>query len=245
MPLRSRSFSVTTPAPLVQRSQNRCTIHIHNDSLPPRITAKSEPVSPATKHALSSVTIKGSTIPHLPSCKCSSCKEQLEIRLAHDAIVDEVARKLKSPAFEAFLNQRVSLTNDQLDKMELAKLNANVDKLPPRYPAQDGYLRKDIHKMYFNTLAENLSRLEDPTLYERQRFVLSNEKEEAMYTQRMFKRVSRALKHRFITQDAEFVAPEERKQIKFQEIEGNLSKLVDAFPQFDNQRFEMNAITFS
>ena len=96
--------------------------------------------------------------------------------------------------------------------------------------------------MYFNTLAENLSRLEDPILYDRQRFVISNEKEEAMYTQRMFKRVSRALKHRFIAQDAEFLPPEERKLLKFREVEGKLTRLVDSFPQFDNQRVEMNTI---
>jgi hypothetical protein len=94
--------------------------------------------------------------------------------------------------------------------------------------------------MYFNTLAENLSRLEDPILYERQRFVLSNEKEEAMYTQRMFKRVSKALKHRFVSQDAEFLPPEERKLQKFREVEGKLNRLVDTFPQFDNQRVEMS-----
>ena len=92
--------------------------------------------------------------------------------------------------------------------------------------------------MYFNTLAENLSRLEDPIFCERQRFVLSNEKEEAMYTQRMFKRVSKALRHRFVAQDAEFLPPEERKLIKFQEVEGKLNRLVDSFPQFDNQRVE-------
>ena len=97
--------------------------------------------------------------------------------------------------------------------------------------------------MYFNTLAENLSRLEDPILYERQRFVLSNEKEEAMYTQRMFKRVSKALKHRFVSQDAEFLPPEERKLQKFREVEGKLNRLVDTFPQFDNQRVEMSAIS--
>jgi len=97
--------------------------------------------------------------------------------------------------------------------------------------------------MYFNTLADNFSRLEDPTLYERQRFAITNEKEEAMYTQRMFKRVSKALKHRFITQDAEFLPPEERKLLKFQEVEGKLNKLVDTFPRFDNQRVEMNAIS--
>ncbi|CAB4401726.1 hypothetical protein RhiirA5_350456 [Rhizophagus irregularis] len=235
MPLRSRSFSIARPAPLIQRSRSRCTINTlsnhHYNNLP-------EPPSPDSKFT---AELKSSTkIPHLPTCKCVACKEQLESRLAHDAIVEEVAKKLKSPAFEAFLNQRVSLTTDQLDRIELAKLHANVDKLPQRYPAQDGYLRKDIHKMYFNTLAENLSRLEDPILYERQRFVLSNEKEEAMYTQRMFKRVSKALKHRFVSQDAEFLPPEERKLQKFREVEGKLNRLVDTFPQFDNQRVEMS-----
>jgi len=234
MPLRSRSFSVARPAPLIQRSRSRCTINTlsnrHYNNL-------SEPSSPDSKF---STEIKNSTIPHIPTCKCVTCNEQLETRLAHDAIVEEVAKKLRSPAFEAFVNQRVSLTNDQLDKIELARLHANVDKLPPRYPAQDGYLRKDIHKMYFNTLADNLSRLEDPILCERQRFVLSNEKEEAMYTQRMFKRVSKALKHRFVTQDAEFLPPEERKLMKFREVEGKLNRLVDSFPQFDNQRVEMS-----
>lgn len=238
MPLRSRSFSITRPAPLIQRSRSRCTInavvnHCGNFS------AKIEPDLPTSK---SSAVTKGSTMVHSPTCKCDPCKEQLEIRLAHDAIVEEVAKKLKSPAFEAFLNQRVSLTTDQLDRIELARLHANVDRLPPRYPDQDGYLRKDIHKMYFNTLAENLSRLEDPILCDRQRFVISNEKEEAMYTQRMFKRVSRALKHRFIAQDAEFLPPEERKLIKFREVEGKLTRLVDSFPQFDNQRVEMKTI---
>ncbi|SRR6266498_2454940 len=144
MPLRSRSFSITRPAPLIQRSRStNNVINHHNNS--PRITAKGEPVSPTSKHLASSVLTKGSTIPHLPNCKCASCKEQLEIQLAHDAIIEEVAKKLKSPAFEAFLNQRVSLTTDQLDKMELARLHANVDKLPPRYPAQVIYYIQYIH----------------------------------------------------------------------------------------------------
>jgi len=234
LPLRSRSFSVSRPAPLVQRSRSRCSINTFSNRHYNNI---SEPSSPDTKY---SAELKNSTnIPHIPTCNCVTCNEQMEKQLAHDAIVEEVARKLKSPAFEAFLDQRVSLTTDQLDRIELARLHANVDKLPPRYPAQDGYLRKDIHKMYFNTLADNLSRLEDPILYERQRFALSNEKEEAMYTQRMFKRVSKALKHRFVTQDAEFLPPEERKLMKFREVEGKLNRLVDTFPQFDNQRVEM------
>lgn len=131
MPLRSRSFSIARPAPLVQRSRSRCTINTlsnhHYNNLP-------ELPSPDSKFP---AEIKSSTeIPHLPTCKCVTCKEQFESRLAHDAIVEEVAKKLRSPAFEAFLNQRVSLTTDQLDRIELARLHANVDKLPQRYPAQ-------------------------------------------------------------------------------------------------------------
>src|SRR5436305_13559248 len=140
MPLRSRSFSVTRPAPLIQRSRSRCTIntvanhHYNHLSASSKVAAeKCETDLPTSKF---SVITKDSTITHLPNCKCASCKEQLEIRLAHDAIVEEVAKKLKSPAFEAFLNQRVSLTTDQMDRIELARLHANVDKLPPRYPAQ-------------------------------------------------------------------------------------------------------------
>src|ERR1043165_9743810 len=134
MPLRSRSFSVTRPAPLIQRSRSRCTIstianHRYNLSTSSKVAVeKFETDLPTSKF---SVVTKDSTIPHLPSCKCASCKEQLEIQLAHDAIVEEVAKKLKSPAFEAFLNQRVSLTTDQMDRIELARLHANVDKLPP------------------------------------------------------------------------------------------------------------------
>src|SRR2546430_15932802 len=47
----------------------------------------------------------------------------------------------------------------------------------------------------------------------------------------LFKRVSKALRHRFVAQDAEFLPPEERKLIKFQEVEGKLNRLVDSFPQ--------------
>src|SRR5688572_29791418 len=114
IPLKSRSFSITRPAPLVKRSLSGKNFTIHQNH-GPRITAKVEPTPHTSKkHLASSVLTKGPKLPHLPICKCASCEEQLEAQLAHDSIIEEVARKLKSPAFEALLNQRVSLTTDQL-----------------------------------------------------------------------------------------------------------------------------------
>src|SRR5205814_7185827 len=117
----SSDLSVARPAPLIQRSRSRCTINTVSNHYYNHLSTSSK-VAAETDLSTSkfSVITKDSMTPHLPTCKCDSCKEQLEIRLAHDAIVEEVAKKLKSPAFEAFLNQRVSLTTDQMDRIELA-----------------------------------------------------------------------------------------------------------------------------
>src|ERR1043165_7746910 len=90
IPLRSRSFSITRPAPLVQRSRSANDVISHQNHCP-RITAKVEPTSHTSKkHLASSVLTKGSKPPHLPICKCASCEEQLEAQLAHDSIIEEV-----------------------------------------------------------------------------------------------------------------------------------------------------------
>ncbi|CAG8465801.1 12147_t:CDS:2 [Acaulospora colombiana] len=152
-----------------------------------------------------------------------------------EKFVEKIAEKLQSPAFEAFLNQRVSLTTDQMDKIEFARLQANVERLPPRYPSQDSYLRKDIHHLYFTNLHANFTRLEDPS-FEQQRYCMSSEKEEILYAQRIFKRLSRALKLRMASQDADLLSLEQKKEIRFKEIEENLNQLVEKFPRFENQR---------
>ncbi|CAG8622815.1 17281_t:CDS:2 [Acaulospora morrowiae] len=223
-----QSGSVTSPAPLIQRNNRNSLFRI--SSIPSY-----------------SILVAATEIPHLTNCKYS---ENNDIDIDDERIFlekkvhpsqedvrmfEKIAEKLGSPAFEAFLNQRVSLTTEQMNKIEIARLQANVEKLPPRYPSQDSYLRKDIHNLYFTSLHTSLNRLENPS-FQQQRYCMSNEKEETLYAQRIFKRVSRALKLRMVSQDADLISSEQKKEIRFKEVEENLNQLVDRFPRFDNQR---------
>ncbi|OZJ05272.1 hypothetical protein BZG36_01960 [Bifiguratus adelaidae] len=155
------------------------------------------------------------------------------------ATINILVEQITKSAKRSLNNQRVELSQQQVQRFEIAKLNGILERIEKgRFKHQDWLSPEQRLLEDMTELTNTLNSIEDPKMVA-QRFILSDNKEMNMQINAVMQKVDRSSTRRLDNQDAEYVKPSARKKRDMDDLDKMLAQFERMHSPLDTQRAEV------